>query len=120
MTQPGQQPPNPYAPPTQQGWGPLPGWRPQAPPPQTGGAATTALLLAALSWVTCGPLVAIPAMILARRAIRAIERGEANPADLSTAKSAFWIALTSTLLSTVAILGYGLYVFIAVSRATGR
>jgi hypothetical protein len=80
----------------------------------------TALLLAALSFVTCGPVMGIPAMILARREINAIERGEADPADLSNAKSAFWIALASTLLSTFVILGYGTYVFLTLSRAAGR
>lgn len=117
------QPPNPYAPPTQQGWGPPPAYPPGGPfppHPQSSGRAMTALLLAALSFVTCGPLMGIPAMILARREIAAIERGESSPAELSNAKSAFWIGLTSTLLSTFAILGYGIYAFLVLSRASGR
>jgi len=53
--------------------------------------ADTALILAVLGWVVCAVLsiVAIP---MARAEIAAIERGDRNPAKLSTAKAAFWIA----------------------------
>lgn len=53
--------------------------------------ADTALIFAVLGWVVCA-LLSIAAIPMARGEIAAIERGDRNPAKLSTAKAAFWLA----------------------------
>jgi hypothetical protein len=121
MSQPG--PPNPYAPPTQQqGWGPPAGYPypQQAPRPQQSNRAQTALLMAAVSFVTCGPLLGIPAMILAKREMSAIERGEANPANLGTAKSAYWIGVVSVVYFLLILISTSIYMYVAFQRGMQR
>jgi hypothetical protein len=121
MSQPG--PPNPYAPPTQQqGWGPPPGYPyPQQPPQQQNSSrAQTALLMAALSFVTCGPILGVPAMILAKREMGAIERGESNPANLSTAKSAYWIGVVSVVYFLLILISTSVYMYMAFQKGMRR
>lgn len=121
MNQPGQ--PNPYAPPTQQqGWGPPAGYPyPQQPPPQQNSSrAQTALLMAALSFVTCGPILGIPAMILAKREMGAIERGESSPTNLSNAKSAYWIGVVSVVYFFLILISTSIYMYVSVSKNLRR
>ena len=53
--------------------------------------ADTALLFAVLGWVVCAVMSFI-AIGMAKGEIRAIENGLRNPAKLSNAKAAFWLA----------------------------
>lgn len=79
---------------------------------------TVAIVLAALSWMTCGIVLSLPALIIAKKEIGAIERGEANPNGLSLSKAAFWIAALNVGLTALVIVGYA--IFFAIAFSTGK
>lgn len=71
---------------------------PPPPPPSASSQAITALVLAIVSWFGCGCLTGIPAIIVARSELGAIERGESSPAGKGLAQAAFWIGICNTVL----------------------
>lgn len=83
---------------------------------QEASQATTAIILAAISWAACGPFLSIPAVIIARNEIRGIEAGLRDPNQLSTAKAAFWVGAINAGLSIFVIVAYiGLFVFVGMA-----
>lgn len=77
---------------------------PPPPPPSPSSQAITALVLGIASWVGCACLTGIPAIIVARNELGAIERGESSPAGKGLAQAAFWLGVVNT----------GLYGFVLV------
>jgi hypothetical protein len=113
---------NPYAPPQNPapGWGPPPGYYapPYVAPQPSSSMPTIAIVLAALSWMSCGIVLSLPALIIAKKEIGAIERGEANPSGLGVSKAAFWIAALNVGFTVLVIVAYA--IFIAVALSQGR
>lgn len=78
--------------------------------------ATTALVLAILGLICCGPLAVIGA-VMGRSEVNAIGRGEIDPAQHGTAQAGFIIGLIGSILWGI---GIAFYVFaIAISVAAG-
>ncbi len=109
--------PNPWAQPPP-GYGPHGPYHPPyghfQPTPQASSKATTALILAVVGWMACGVLTTIPALVMARGEIAAIDRGESSPAGRQLAQAAFWISLVNIVVYTL-LIGYVIWVFAAVS-----
>ena len=74
--------------------------------PQHGPASARAvwsMVLAVAGWMLCGCLTSLPAVILAKSELSAIERGESSGSGKSLATGAFWIGLINLALYVVAI-----------------
>lgn len=50
-----------------------------------------ALIMAAASWVVCGPILSVPAVIKARSDIAGVRDGRYNPNSMSMCQIAFWV-----------------------------
>ncbi len=95
---------NPYAAPTAQYGAPaFTGYKPSS------DTATWALIMAIVSWFTCGCLLSIPAIFMARSELDAIKRGEVSQSNEGLATAAFWIAVINAV---VTLLGVGFYVLV--------
>lgn len=70
------------------------------------GKAIAALVLALLGLVMCGPFTAIPAMIIGKQEMNAIDAGEAPIAGKTLAQVGFWVGLAVTILSCLVIMLY--------------
>ncbi len=70
--------------------------------PNTGqantGKATAALILGILSFIMCGCLTGIPAIILGRMYIRDVQAGLAPASQLGMAKAGYIMGIVSTIL----------------------
>ncbi|MCE9583435.1 MAG: zinc ribbon domain-containing protein [Planctomycetes bacterium] len=62
-----------------------------------------AIILAAASWVVCGPLASVPAVIMARNDLRGIREGRISPSGQQQSQLAFWIAAINVAF-------YGLFI----------
>ncbi|MEK7468753.1 MAG: hypothetical protein AAB074_15185 [Planctomycetota bacterium] len=63
-----------------------------------------ALILAAASWVICGPVLSIPAVFMARSNIRGVREGRFNPNSLSMSQLAFWVAAINVGVGLISII----------------
>ncbi len=73
--------------------------------------------MAIASWIGCGCLTGIPAIIVARNELAAIERGDSPAAGKGMAQAAFWVGVVNTV---VYVLVGIIYLFaIVFAAATG-
>jgi len=105
-------PPTGYAPP------------PPPPPPSYGGqytpqdkastAAIWALVLGIASWILCGIIAAIPAWIIGKKELNAINEGRSSQAGKSMAQVGMWLGIIQVIIGVLAIIGVLVYIiFIA-------
>ena len=90
-----------------------------SPPPVVSGPpksnrAVIALVLGIVGLLCCGPLTAIPGIIVAKMEMDAIGRGEVAPDNLGLAKAAFWVGI---VVSALYVLGACAYVALIGSLA---
>ncbi|MBI2895214.1 MAG: DUF4190 domain-containing protein [Deltaproteobacteria bacterium] len=81
---------------------------PPAGPPagQASGRAIAALVLGIVGLVLCGWLAGIPAVILGKMELNAIERGEAPAAGKGIATAGFWIGVIGSACYCLLTIGY--------------
>lgn len=86
---------------------------PPPPPPVYGGApssgkassnAVWALVLGILSWVLCGILAAIPAWIMGKNEIKAIEAGRSDASGKTMATIGMWLGIIQVILAILALI----------------
>lgn len=84
-------------------------------PPPTGptvpgasGKAIAALILGILSLICCGFCTGIPAIVIARGEMRAIQEGRSSIAGESVAKIGYILGIIGTVLTCLAMVAYGL------------
>ena len=90
---------------------------PPPPPPSYGGsgnynpstgkassAAIWALVLGILSWVACGIIAAIPAWIVGKKEINAINAGQSDSAGKTMAQIGMWLGIIQVIISIVALI----------------
>lgn len=94
----------------QSGFAPPP---PPPPPPPTGSTGTSgkastnsiwALVLGILSWVLCGIIAAIPAWIIGKKEINAINAGQSDPSGKTMAQIGMWLGIIQVILSILALI----------------
>jgi hypothetical protein len=87
-----------------------------APPPQAGASqnAVLALVLAIVGLMLCGCATSIPAIIVARSELKAIDAGSSSPAGRSMATAAFWIGVVDTVLVLLIAVAYVLLMLFGV------
>lgn len=100
---------------------PPPSFNPPPPPTPPGsmgsdGSASSnaifALVLGILSYVACGIIAAIPAWIMGRNELNAINAGRSPEAGRSLAKIGMWLGIINVVISVLAIFVFGiLFVF---------
>jgi hypothetical protein len=78
-----------------------------------------AIILAAASWVVCGPLASLPAVIIARNDLRAIREGRVNPAGQSQSQLAFWIGAVNLAMYVLLLLAIILFGALGFLMAAG-
>ncbi|MEP7145510.1 MAG: DUF4190 domain-containing protein [bacterium] len=92
---------------------PPPSFNPTPPPippgsMNTGGGASSnaiiALVLGILSFISCGILAAIPALIMGRRELNEINSGRSSQAGKTFAKIGMWLGIINIILSVLAII----------------
>lgn len=114
----GYQPPPPPPPPS--GYTPPP---PPPPPPGYGSpqynpqdkassAAIWALVLGIASWVACGIISAIPAWIIGKKELNAINAGQSSQAGKSMAQVGMWLGIIQVILGVLAIIAVLVYLII--------
>lgn len=99
---------------------------PPPPPPTTGGstesassAAITALILGIVSWVcSLGFLTGIPAWIVGKKEINAIEEGRSPQAGKVMAQIGMWLGIASTILTVLGLIFFIIYFVFIVGLAT--
>jgi ABC-type sugar transport system permease subunit len=79
---------------------------PPPPPPSPSSQAIAALVLGIVSWVGCACFTGIPAIIVARNELGAIERGESPPAGKGLAQAGFWLGVVNTILYAFVLVIY--------------
>lgn len=80
-----------------------------------------AIILAAGSWVLCGPLLSVPAVFKARSDMAGIREGRYNPNSMGMCQIAFWIGAINAGLYLLAFLFIGvLFVFGFFVAATAK
>lgn len=90
---------------------------PPPPPPVSGGsgnygqttgkassAAIWALVLGILSWVACGIIAAIPAWIVGKKEINAINAGQSDQAGKTMSQIGMWLGIIQVIISIVALI----------------
>jgi hypothetical protein len=104
---------------------PPPGTPPPPPPPSTGssstgtseGASTNAiitLILGILSWIACGIIAAIPAWIMGKKEINAIDAGQSSQAGRTLANIGMWLGIINVILSIIALIVVGILVIFGI------
>ena len=94
---------------------PPPSTPPPPPPPPTGGSPTETkegastnsiitLILGILSWIACGIIAAIPAWIMGKKEITAIDAGQSSQAGRTMANIGMWIGIIQVILTIVALI----------------
>jgi hypothetical protein len=85
------------------------------PPPAPGasGRAIASLVLGILGIVMCGFLTAIPAAILGKMELNAIQRGESPIAGKGLATAGFWIGTIISACSCIAAIAYAVIMIVA-------
>lgn len=71
--------------------------------------AVWALVLGILSWVLCGLFAAIPAWIIGKKEVNAINAGQSSAAGKSMAQVGMWLGIVQTILGILAIIGFIFY-----------
>ncbi|MFC2093763.1 hypothetical protein ACFLSV_07670, partial [Bacteroidota bacterium] len=88
---------------------------PPPPPPPTGGSPTETkegastnsiitLILGILSWIACGIIAAIPAWIMGKKEITAIDAGQSSQAGRTMANIGMWLGIIQVILTIVALI----------------
>lgn len=96
----------------------------QSPPPPpltpapSNSKATIALVLGILSLVCCGFLAGIPAIILGRSELKAIDEGRSPETNRTLAKVGWILGLVGTILSVVGAIVYILIIVLAVTTGS--
>lgn len=81
-----------------------------------------AIILAAVSWIVCGPVASLPAVIMARNDLRGIREGRLNPSGQQQSQLAFWIGAINLalygllILFFVLIMGVGFFAAMSVPK----
>ena len=126
-------PPGPYGSPGAYGQAPAPfgaapyGGNPYGPPASPGFAGyqpssdttTWALVMAILSWFSCGCLLSIPAFFMARSELSAIERGEIGVNNRGNAQAAYWLAAINAGLCLLGVAVYAFFILFAIGMSAG-
>jgi protein-S-isoprenylcysteine O-methyltransferase Ste14 len=66
--------------------------------------AIWALVLGIASWVMCGFFAAVPAWIIGKKEISAIEEGRSDPAGKTMAQIGMWLGIIQVILSCLALI----------------
>lgn len=93
---------------------------PPPPPPSYGGsqyqqpdkassAAIWALVLGIASWVMCGLFAAVPAWIIGKKEMNAIDAGQSSQAGRSMAQVGMWLGIVQVILGVLALIGVLVY-----------
>jgi hypothetical protein len=88
---------------------------PPPPPPPTGGSPTEtkegastnaiiALILGILSWIACGIIAAIPAWIMGKKEVNAIDAGQSSQAGRTMANIGMWLGIIQVILTIIALI----------------
>lgn len=95
---------------------PPPSTPPPPPPPPTSGGSTTVakegastnsiitLILGILSWIACGIIAAIPAWIMGKKEINAIDAGQSSQAGRTMANIGMWLGIIQVIFTIVALI----------------
>jgi len=67
-------------------------------------AATWALVLGILSWVTCGVFTAIPAWIIGQNVLNDVKRGVLSQDNKSTAQIGMWLGIANIILTVLSLI----------------
>ncbi len=70
--------------------------------------ATTALIVAIVSWLVCCCIPSPVALYLGKKELAAIDQGLVDPAERGKAKAAYIIGIIGTVLLVLGILFYGI------------
>lgn len=102
------------------GFGPPPGG--YGPPPggsssSTSGLALAAIILAAMSFISCGPFTALPALIMAKMELGKISRGESPSSNEAISKVAFWLSAANLAIAGAIVCLYAAVFVIALGAA---
>ena len=119
----GFQPPPPPPPPS--GYMPPP----PPPPPSYGGqqynqpdkassSAIWALVLGIASWFLCGIIAAIPAWIIGKKELNAINAGQSSQAGKGMAQVGMWLGIVQVILGVLAIIGLLVYLLVIILIAS--
>ena len=81
--------------------------------PQTN--AVLALILACLSWVTCGICMSLPALLIANSALNITNQVPGHP-DQGNANAAYWVALINIIVSILVVFLYIVIIALAVAN----
>lgn len=76
--------------------------------PGVSSQAIAALILGILSLICCGFFTGIPAIVIGRKEMRAIQEGRSAAAGESVAKIGYILGLIGTVLTCLAMLAYAL------------
>jgi hypothetical protein len=75
---------------------------------QSSGSASSsaiwALVLGIASWVACGIFSAVPAWIIGKKEIAAIEQGRSDPAGKTMAQIGMWLGIIQVILGILALI----------------
>lgn len=75
---------------------------------QSSGSASSsaiwALVLGIASWVLCGIFAAVPAWIIGKKEISAIEQGRSDPAGKTMAQIGMWLGIIQVILGILALI----------------
>jgi hypothetical protein len=104
---------------------------PPPPPPSYGGsqhnnpdkassAAIWALVLGIASWVMCGIISAVPAWIIGKKEMNAIDAGQSSPAGRSMAQVGMWLGIVQVILGVLAIIGVLVYLIVVLLFVTNN
>ena len=92
-------PPPPPPPPPSMNSG---GYNQQSSGKASSGAIWALVLIA--SWVACGFFAAVPAWIVGKKEISAIEQGRSDPSGKTMAQIGMWLGIIQVILSILALL----------------
>ncbi len=90
------------------------------PPQQASGRAVASLVLGIISIVMCGFIAGIPAAILGKMELNAIERGQAPAAGKGLATAGFWMGAIVSGCTCLATIGYVILAITAASSGAQR
>ena len=103
---------------------------PPPPPPSYGGynqqpdkassSAIWALVLGIAAWVMCGIFAAVPAWIIGKKEMNAIDAGQSSPAGRSMAQVGMWLGIAQVILGVLAIIGVLVYLLVILIFVTNN
>ncbi len=82
--------------------------------------AIGSLVCAIAAWVMCGPMTALPGMIIGKMEMNAIDRGESPAEGRTLAVIGFWLSLVNLVLYGLLICVYAFFILALVGVEASR